>query len=352
MRATWQQLQAKLGGEYSQGSPETVAWHQREADVSEKAGQSFAARFHLNRLIEGNPHDQTLLTRRARADSELKKLPEVPLENVYDAWIVQAERFESLHEPKSANEAYTKAVHIIEVQPHIDRIALAQLRMRQFNLRPSLGLGLELDPDHLRWHGIPQRPSEAKSNLIDLSCYYNTGLREEWHGENNGNDLSALPEGVREMAGTEFDIRGAIQLSYRDSNGLKYPDQVAGIKIAAKSQRLHFLHAASHTTEIQYGKSIAKYVIHYRYGRSIEMPVVLGEDVRDWWAGANETDSPARAVVAWRGTNAANRRAGNTGIRLFKRTWENPYPDAEIESLDCISTSAAGNLFIVAITAE
>ena len=64
----------KRGGPPSQipHSPEPpMAWHLREAASSEQAGQWFAARWHLDRLIAARPEDGSLYTRRGVARARL-----------------------------------------------------------------------------------------------------------------------------------------------------------------------------------------------------------------------------------------------------------------------------------------
>jgi hypothetical protein len=56
-------------------------------------------------------------------------------------------------------------------------------------------------------------------------------------------------------------------------------------------------------------------------------------------------------VVAWRGENTATRRRGFS-LQLYRTTWENPVPGAEIASLDFISRLSSSAPFLVAITAD
>src|SRR5438132_3678394 len=91
---------------------------------------------------------------------------------------------------------------------------------------------------------IPPRDPAAKPQLIDLSKHYNAALTDVWHGDPPGNDLSTLPPGIHKFGGTEFDIRGIVQLS---SRALKlaipdYPEGVNGIQVGLKARRLHFGH--------------------------------------------------------------------------------------------------------------
>jgi tetratricopeptide (TPR) repeat protein len=70
-RAAWQVLKAKYPQDFSVSTEEALAWHRREAEACEAAGDCFAARKHLDRLIEAEPADEALRQRRAQASSAL-----------------------------------------------------------------------------------------------------------------------------------------------------------------------------------------------------------------------------------------------------------------------------------------
>jgi hypothetical protein len=119
-----------------------------------------------------------------------------------------------------------------------------------------------------------------------------------------------------------------------------------------KCRRIYFLHAAAYGKAADDGKEIGTYVIHFA-GRAmrLEVPIVYGEAVRDWHSEAAEPESTNQLHVVWVGQNAVSRR-GNHSIRLFMTSWTNVVPDAEIESLDFMSSLAAPAPFLIAITLE
>src|SRR5262249_29738278 len=67
----WQTLKARYPQDFSSLSAftaeQTLAWHRREAEASEAAGDWFAVRFHFGRLLEAEPANEDLRLRRARA---------------------------------------------------------------------------------------------------------------------------------------------------------------------------------------------------------------------------------------------------------------------------------------------
>ena len=87
-------------------------------------------------------------------------------------------------------------------------------------------------------------------------------------------------------------------------------------------------------------------------GKTETIPVVYGEDVRDWWFNEN-AKGVSRGKVAWTGDNDAA-----TGlqcrIRLYLTTWENPHPGKKIATIDYQKTApdSAAAPFCAAITLE
>lgn len=205
-----------------------------------------------------------------------------------------------------------------------------------------------------RWNSlgkVPPRTPGATADLIDLTPYYTAGLVGNWHADHPQNDLASLPTGVQTFAGTEFDVRGLAQLSSRTSAsaGLDFPSAIKGIELNCRCRKVHFLHSALWGFDRE-GTRIGKYVFHYRGGGQDELPILLGEDVLDWWAKP-EQDRTNRLVVAWSGSNGKSLDQGKT-IRLYKSTWVNPRPEIEIEKLDFISELKQSAPFLIAITTE
>jgi WD40 repeat protein/tetratricopeptide (TPR) repeat protein len=66
-RAAWEALKAKYPQDFSVSAEQALAWHGREAEECEAAGEWFAARKHLDRLIEAEPANEGLRQRRAHA---------------------------------------------------------------------------------------------------------------------------------------------------------------------------------------------------------------------------------------------------------------------------------------------
>ena len=202
--------------------------------------------------------------------------------------------------------------------------------------------------------GIPPRDPKASADLIDLASAYNALLTESWHAGGRLNDLSELPCGLQTFGGVQFDVRGLIQVGAIARNGESFPAEVTQIAIRRSCWRLHFLHAAIFAAAAADGTQIGAYLVHYANGSQVEVPIVMGESLADWFTQPEEKGKAFS--IAWTGSNAESRRQGLT-VRLFKSTWENPTPKEEISSIDLISIPTGQPPlrpapFLVAITAE
>lgn len=194
---------------------------------------------------------------------------------------------------------------------------------------------------------IPPRLGQAPRNLIDLSDYYNAALGTTWHGGTPNNSLDVLPPGLLQLGGTVFDVRGIIQLSGQElrKGGRSYPQRMLGIKVGQSCSQLHFLQAAGwHTSD---GTRIGSYIVHYADGREQTIPIIYGEDLRDWNGNTDSSTTIKRGTMVWSGTNRAPFH-----VRLFKTIWVNPWPETEITTLDYVSAMSESAPFLVALTAE
>ena len=201
-------------------------------------------------------------------------------------------------------------------------------------------------------HAIAPRDAQAPEKLIDLTSYYNASPNDSWHAGGLGNnDLSSLPQGIQEFAGVKFDVRGIVQVSGQDAEqqlSVRFPKEVAGIQVGKTCGQLHFLHAAGWQSPD--GTKVGLYRVHYQDGQTQEIPVVYGTHVRDWWAPSG-TGPVTDSQVAWKGSNQASQSSG-VSLQLYKTTWRNPRPDAQIASLDYVSCMSRSAPFLVGITAD
>jgi hypothetical protein len=200
--------------------------------------------------------------------------------------------------------------------------------------------------------GIPKRDTNTPPELLNLSKQYNAGLKQPWHGSNRmTNTLANLPTGVQEFAGVKFDVRGIVQLSGKkllQQAAVRYPKEVKGIPVKQSAAQIHFLHATAWS--VPEGTPIGGFRVNYANGESRDIPIVYGQDVRDWWSAPEEPASDT-LQIAWTGLNTVSPENG-TRVRLFKTTWKNPVPEEPITRIDYHTAMTDSAPFLIAITLD
>jgi hypothetical protein len=192
--------------------------------------------------------------------------------------------------------------------------------------------------------------AETKFTFIDLQPRANQKLADDLH-ESQGNNLAKVPTGEQKLADVPFKL-GEKMIHLKGAHSPSAPEKVEGIKVGAKFDRLHILHSTGYGNDpaVGDGTEIGAYVVHYADGATERIPIVYGEDLRDWWV---MPDKPAvkRAKVAWEGTNAAAEGMG-TKIRLYRVEWTNPHPEKEVATIDAVSKGLECDPFLIALTLE
>jgi WD40 repeat protein/tRNA A-37 threonylcarbamoyl transferase component Bud32 len=207
-------------------------------------------------------------------------------------------------------------------------------------------------PPRVNLSSIPHRDPSAPRQLIDLSGAYNAALTDSWAGSPGDskdhpedNSLSELKPGIHTFDGVTFDVRGLIQVGSRRG----YPRKVTGLRIGMPCRHIHFLHAAMFAFEDP-GTQVGSYVVHFQDGQHLEVPLLVGINIDDWWDGLEATPPP-QLNIAWRGSNQGA-AARDVYIRLIKMTWKNPRPDQIVESVDLVWAGTQCSPFLVAMTTD
>ena len=95
------------------------------------------------------------------------------------------------------------------------------------------------------------------------------------------------------------------------------------------------------------GTRIGRYLVWYGDGKRDEVPIVYGEDIRDWTFRRDPEPRLGRADVAWMAQHPS------VGLlRLFHRVWRNPRPEVKVDSIDLVSDVEVSSPLLVAVTAE
>ena len=201
---------------------------------------------------------------------------------------------------------------------------------------------------------------EEKTSYVDLEAKMNRKLVDNLGGGAAGNSLATLPTGEQTLSGIKFKIGpGIVQLG--STVFATWPEKVEGIAVDRQVSKLHFLHATcngggpSQEGDERYvhdGTLIGQYVVYYEDGGTAEIPIVYGQDVRDWWYLEGEA-APSRARVTWTGDNDLARRF-DAHLRLYSSSWTNPKPDKRVSRIDYSArkTETAAAPFCLAISVE
>ena len=197
----------------------------------------------------------------------------------------------------------------------------------------------------------PLHRPQGRLVCLDLKRHANRKLAATT-GELAGNDLGELPQGEQTWAGVRLRIAdSAIQLG--STRLPEAPARAEGIPVQRRVVMLYILHATQWGDPrfgVSDGTLIGQYRVHYADGSDATIPIVCGEDVRDWWS-YDARKPVTRGQVVWAGRNAAARRQ-NLHLRLFLAAWENPHPEKTVARIDYVSTMTAAAPFCVAMTAE
>ena len=189
-----------------------------------------------------------------------------------------------------------------------------------------------------RRRAIPPQDPQAGPRLIDLTEYY------------NGPVLGGVQVGLQTLAGVYFDVRGAVRLFgwNAELRGFHRPEQVTGLKVQQRCERMHLLHTAGWASGIE-GESMAVLVVKYANGQVEKITIQdLVQIANDWYSSLS---APRQAQVALvRADPLAN--SSQSCVRLFKYTWPNPHPDWEIAQIDLVSTKSGASYELVAMTLE
>lgn len=189
--------------------------------------------------------------------------------------------------------------------------------------------------------GIPVREAETPRACLDLSASYMAGLDYGWHGTDRNNSLIELPKGAQQFGGTVFDARGVV---------LPGRGEGTAIPVKRSCQSIQFLYSAD-AVKGDEGVSLGCFRILYADGQEVELPLLVGSSIADWWTAPQTLQLQKNVMVAWTGWSPSS-RISDTRIHLLKLTWANLRPEVEIKEIRFISDAGLGEPFLVAVTTD
>jgi hypothetical protein len=205
----------------------------------------------------------------------------------------------------------------------------------------------------------------GKYIFVDLAPYTNQKFTDNFGSGRDGNDLKSIGKDSRTFGGINFKLASGVMQLNSKNLPVQKPNKVQGIKVGNQAAKIHIVHATGYGNGsalgqqgnegdplyIADGAKIAEYKINYTDGKSAVIPVVYGEDVRDWWFGPG-AKGVTRGKVAWQGENELT-KGFEQRTRVYLTTWDNPHPDKQIATIDYVKVGdGAAAPFCVAITLE
>ncbi|MFZ2655849.1 MAG: glycoside hydrolase family 2 TIM barrel-domain containing protein [Victivallales bacterium] len=209
---------------------------------------------------------------------------------------------------------------------------------------------------------LPLDPANAFQ--VDLRKIANMAFADEvandgkggWTDEGNVNDMRGMPLNMQYFSERmiPFDIidpasnggKSVLLLGY-DRNPIP---RNATIPVGHKATRLFFLHTAGWSGET------ARYVVRYEDGSIVEIPVINGVNVADWWSSAAAPGTMLVPVVNSYQMYEKGLMANPTVVKSTKYLtcfpWENPKPDAVVESITMKTEAKSTRFVLVAITGQ
>ncbi len=188
---------------------------------------------------------------------------------------------------------------------------------------------------------------------LDIREFCNRGFTDSVGGDGKGgwtdqgreNSLDGVPWGTYEFLGVPCELIRFDQNDNRTCIMLRSPSvrselplEVTGIGVNAKLRSLIFFHT---TAWFGAGREVMRYRIRYASGRTLDVPVVCGKNIGDWWMGS--ANYAVKDLVAWQ---------NRSGRGFYGWRWINPTPDEEIRSFDIIGSGTESVPIVLAVTAE
>jgi hypothetical protein len=174
---------------------------------------------------------------------------------------------------------------------------------------------------------------------IDLTRWANRGLKDDkkagivgW--SNQGDiDMRNMPTGRQVFADVPFFIASPKAACVLQSNGglnKDLPREIKGIEVGKKADALFFMHSMAYAGGD--GRKYWKYRVNYKDGTNVEVPIVGGVHVIDWWDNPEkfaEAMTAAGVVVGFKCDNPMRKN-----VIVLQYECVNPNPQKEIATVD------------------
>jgi beta-galactosidase len=200
----------------------------------------------------------------------------------------------------------------------------------------------------------PELRGEVVYRPVDLTPFANRGLADEvaqdgvggWSDQGPRCDLRGFPTGLQLFQGVPFAIgqepKVCIVLASRSRAGSDVMPKEVAIPLGYAVEGLYLLHGTAFS-----GGLVGGYTMEYADGQTVEVSLVVGENIQDW---AGPTPLPrekgTQSVIAWTGRNLVFPRVG-----VYRMLWVNPRPDVPLKRLVFSNPRLAAVLGLFGVTA-
>ena len=97
------------------------------------------------------------------------------------------------------------------------------------------------------------------------------------------------------------------------------------------------------------GWATATILFNLENGKTDRTEIIYGKDVEARWFDPETEPERKKTKAAW--VSPANLQASKS-LRLYVKTWNNPWPEVKVRSIEFVSEMGVSAPFLVAITAE
>jgi hypothetical protein len=192
---------------------------------------------------------------------------------------------------------------------------------------------------------LPRKPG-IDARMLDLTSEYNASLLHLSQIDQWGKLRTTFPEGLQRIGGIDFDARGLVHLGAKRFP-IAFPEMVQNISVNRKCASIHFLHGATFAATNDW---IGSFLVHFRHGQPMPIPIIYGRDVNARWSDASEKSGLDTPKPAW--VSPPDQMATGKSLRLYVTTWKNEHPDSEVATIDFVSEMTESAPFLLAITVE
>jgi tetratricopeptide (TPR) repeat protein len=317
----------------------------------------------------------------------------------HQLWRLKGVILEDLGQSEKSLEAFSTALRIVETNTGIPDTVRAEYLQRRTALQERLAREKPAQTNFVQTNS-PAPIASPKSAALDLSPYYTStldGATDKGRESPTAHNLAGLSSRVVRIDDIEFKVSGIVQLANRQmsNDGSAFPKSVEQIRVDRTFTKLHLFHGT--VWPAPPGTAVARVVIRYPDGDYAERPIVYGVDVQEliydpalglyaakakpaWiteergllaltagksrravWKPGATPDKDWRLIwygsvenlhSLWGGMEADKSTMRRWGSRLYRLKWTNPRPEAEVVSLDFVSTMSSSAPFLLAATTE